>query len=197
MPADLWAKITGARASEPGSRGVPTTHGATDGLRSYEQILASRLEPEDLEAYLSAPLNPKDILEANLRERWMAKDRIYRYLQRLRERCANEVRNLQLEMATTRNAKKLSEMRTRIGQIEKYAELAKIEVEPTLNKITGVVARLLETSARFRELEGSEDTRAALQKALGALSDEDFARMKADPVALAHLTAASVGGKTQ
>lgn len=210
-----WLRITGGQPSDPETGRLQRTHGSTEGLLPFEAIMARRLDPEDLAAYLAAPLEPATVIDANLRERWMAKDRIYRYLQRVRARVeaskldvAEQLRQALIALEAmqpdggflglkkteyTQLAEHVRKLRADIRQLDHYADTVAIEVEPTLNRITAVFARLLEAKARFREIEGTQQTREALRDVIGALTDDDFNRVKNDPVALATLIS-SAGG---
>lgn len=213
---DQWFKITGARRGQPGSGDFKTTHSATEALRPFEKIMAKRLSPEDLESYMNAPVDANEVIDANLRERHMAKDRIYRYLQRVNTRVGQakaevlakaEAAQAELsaivEAPTPADEKdrqkareqvsvlvgRISQLRADARQLDHYADTIAVEVEPTLNKVTGILARLLEVKARFQELQGTEESRGLLLDAFRSMNDDQFSRLKHDPVAMSNMLA--------
>lgn len=151
----------GNPAVVPGSSVSVPTHGATAlATRNVREIFARYLDEEELALFDSAVRDPKDLLAVVMGVRSAALLRITKYTQM---------------------------QRLRSGGVVTAETLA---AEAMADRTSQTIARLAEARKAFLELEAGEKSSEKIRGILGTLSNEDFARLKRDPRAMAQLIAA-------
>lgn len=171
-----WRAITGHNASAPGGGGFPTKHGATEALTMGEQAAKTltqhfedALTDEDRAVYRSIDTsNPVALLDEVIRTQVLGLYRINK------------------SISDTRRAYALAQ--------KPCPAQATAASEAIATRIAQTVARLEEARFKFIELDRKEDALEGLADLLSGLSDEDFARISANPQLLTGLKAGAVLG---
>lgn len=133
-------------------------HGATTlAVAPLEEIFSKYLEPEEIAVMRSAIHDPMTAISVVMGLRTTALLRIQRYLQAQRVRSKGVVTQ----------------------------EI--LAVESVADRAAQTIARLAEVRKGYMELEAMKDRDRAMTELLAGLSDDDFARIKSDPRAMAML----------
>lgn len=157
---ELRSEVTGGHV--PGGEGVGSpTHRATGLAKgSVREIMSRYMDEEELAIFDMAIQEPKDLLAVVMGVRSAALMRIARYVQ---------VQKAQNRGVVTQDL---------------------LGAESFADRTAQTIARLAEARKAYLELEAGEKSSEQIRGMLSHLSEDDFARIKADPQAMAHLIAA-------
>jgi hypothetical protein len=155
VAAEQWQAITGHNLPGPGGH-LQATHGATTTLRSIEDLFADMMEATDAAVFRAVPTDdPVRLLDVVVRTNVVALYRVQGFIKKMRE--AQAAAGVGGRLEDTAGAESLAA------------------------KISSTIARLMESKAKYVEIEQRGESLDSLASLLMQLSDADFARVSQDP----------------